>query len=200
MQPTPQKNADRSRTTRAALTAAARKLFIEKGFAETSTPQIVKEAGVTRGALYHHFADKNELLEAVLDGEASTIAAEIEAKTDTSMSAFDSLVLGGEAYLDAMQEPGRAQLLLLDGPAILGSEAMAAINARHGDEQLEMGLAFAIKHGAIPDMPVAALTQIFSAMFDRAALAIANGEAPDDYKRALRALIGRIVQTPASGD
>lgn len=186
-------NADRSRTTRSALTKAARKLFIEQGFAETSTPQIVKEAGVTRGALYHHFADKTELFQAVLEGEAAAIAADISAKTDTSMSAYDSLVIGGEAYLDAMAEPGRAQLLLLDGPAILGSETVASIHARHGDAELEEGLAFAVTQGAMPDLPLKALTQLFSAMFDRAALAIAEGEFAADYKAALRGLIGRIV-------
>lgn len=194
MQPKHQTNADRSRTTRAALTSAARALFIENGIAETSTPQIVKEAGVTRGALYHHFADKTELFEAVLEREAAAIAADIDAKTDTSMSAFDSLVIGGEAYLDAMAEPGRAQLLLLDGPAILGSEAVAAIHAKHGDAQLEEGLAFAMKEGAIADLPLGPLTQLFSAMFDRAALAIAAGESMQVYKRTLRGLIGQVVQ------
>ncbi|GAB5509240.1 MAG: TetR/AcrR family transcriptional regulator [Hyphomicrobiales bacterium] len=193
MQANRQTNADRSRTTRAALTGAARKLFIEKGFAETSTPQIVKEAGVTRGALYHHFADKTELFEAVLEGEAAAIAADIDAKTDTGMSAFDNLVLGGEAYLDAMAEPGRAQLLLLDGPAILGSETVAGVHARHGDAQLQEGLAFAIKQGAMPDLPLGPLTQIFSAMFDRAAVAIAAGEPAADYKQALRGLISQMV-------
>lgn len=194
MQPKHQTNADRSRTTRAALTSAARALFIEKGFAETSTPQIVKEAGVTRGALYHHFADKTELFEAVLEGEAAAIAADIDARTDTSMSAFDNLVIGGEAYLDAMAEPGRAQLLLLDGPAILGSEAVAAIHTKHGDAQLEEGLAFAMKQGAIADLPLGPLTQLFSAMFDRAALAIAAGEPVQAYKLTLRGLIGQIIQ------
>lgn len=194
MQPNRQTNADRSRTTRAALTAAARKLFIENGFAETSTPQIVKEAGVTRGALYHHFADKTELFEAVLEGEAAAIAADIDAKTDIGMSAFDNLVLGGEAYLDAMAEPGRAQLLLLDGPAILGSEAVAALHAKHGDAQLQEGLTLAIKQGAMPDLPLAPLTQLFSAMFDRAAVAIAVGEPAKEYKQTLRGLIGQIVE------
>lgn len=194
MQPNRQTNADRSRTTRAALTAAARKLFIENGFAETSTPQIVKEAGVTRGALYHHFADKTELFEAVLEGEAAAIAADIDAKTDIGMSAFDNLVRGGEAYLDAMAEPGRAQLLLLDGPAILGSEAVAALHAKHGDAQLQEGLTFAIKQGAMPDLPLGPLTQLFSAMFDRAAVAIAAGEPAKEYKQTLRGLIGQIVE------
>lgn len=194
MQPKHQSNADRSRTTRAALTKAARKLFIEKGFAETSTPQIVAEAGVTRGALYHHFADKTELFEAVLEGEAAAIAAQIDAKTDTSMSAFDNLVLGGEAYLDAMAEPGRAQLLLLDGPATLGSETVAAVHAKHGDAQLQDGLAFAIQQGAMPEMPIGPLTQLFSAMFDRAALAIAAGEPAEDYKQTLRGLISQVVE------
>jgi AcrR family transcriptional regulator len=69
---------DRTEATRAALLQASRKLFVEKGYAETSTPEIVAATGLTRGALYHHYADKRALFAAVVEQEAATVAGEIE--------------------------------------------------------------------------------------------------------------------------
>ena len=101
---------------RARLISHARALFVEKGYADTSTPEIVRAANVTRGALYHHFADKTDLFRSVLEHEAQTVAAEIENKTMQPDSALDALMKGAEAYFDAMTIPGRIRLLLLEGP------------------------------------------------------------------------------------
>src|SRR5690606_15149147 len=89
-------NRERTGATRAALMAAARALFIEKSYAETATPEIVAAAGVTRGALYHHFADKQALFNAVVEREAAEVAAEIEHATPESESARQALLDGGE--------------------------------------------------------------------------------------------------------
>src|SRR3954469_6235855 len=109
-------NRERTEETRAALLAAARKLFIERGYADTATPDIVTAAGVTRGALYHHFADKRALFHAVVEQEAAIVAAEIERAAPDTISPAEALLSGGDAYLDAMRETGRTRLLLLDGP------------------------------------------------------------------------------------
>ncbi|TSE14191.1 helix-turn-helix transcriptional regulator, partial [Mesorhizobium intechi] len=96
-------NRDRTEATRADLIAAARKLFTEKSYAETGTPEIVTAAGVTRGALYHHFADKQALFAAVVEQEAQAVAQEIERASPSSLEARDALIAGSDAYLDAMR-------------------------------------------------------------------------------------------------
>ena len=138
-------NRDRTEATRADLIAAARKLFTEKSYAETGTPEIVAAAGVTRGALYHHFADKQALFAAVVEQEAAAVADEIDRASPPSLEARDALIAGSDAYLAAMRAPGRTRLLLLDGPAVLGRAAMDAIDNRHGNRSLREGLVAAMR-------------------------------------------------------
>ena len=105
-------NPERAEATKTALLDAARGLFVEKGYAETSTPEIVEVAKVSRGALYHHFDDKRDLFRAVVEREAQAVAAEIEASASTALPAREALLKGSMAYLDAMSVPGRTRLLL----------------------------------------------------------------------------------------
>lgn len=183
-------NRERTESTRAELVAAARTLFVERGYADTATPDIVAAAGVTRGALYHHFEDKKALFRAVIEQESATIAAEIERASPKELGPRDALVQGGGAFLDAMAQAGRTRLLLLDGPAVLGRAEMDEIDGRHGGRSLRSGIAFAVREGALPKaMPIDAVTQLLSSAFDRAALAIQAGGSQARYRAALAALI-----------
>ncbi len=155
-------NAERTHATRAALVSAARDLFVRAGYAATSTPQIAAAANVTRGALYHHYADKQDLFRAVAEAEAEAVAREIEERTaapDPGTAAPERpaaevrdaramLVEGARAYLDAMGEPGRTRLLLVDAPAVLGPAEADALDARHARRTLREGLGAAL--GAHP--------------------------------------------------
>lgn len=182
-------NRDRTEATRADLIAAGRKLFTEKSYAETGTPEIVAAAGVTRGALYHHFTDKRALFLAIVDREAEAVADEIERATPHGLSPREALRAGSDAYLVAMREPGRTRLLLLDGPAVLGRATMDEVDNRHGSRTLREGLVAAMRAGAMPKLPADALTSLLAAAFDRAALAIDAGAPEEDYRRTLAALI-----------
>lgn len=190
-------NRDRTEATRADLIRAARKLFTEKSYAETGTPEIVAEAGVTRGALYHHFADKQALFAAVVEQEAAAVAAEIDQASPPSLSARDALIAGSDAYLEAMRAPGRTRLLLLDGPAVLGRAAMDEIDNRHGNRSLREGLVAAMRAQALTRLPAEALTALLAAAFDRAALAIEAGAPAEDYRAVLIALMGGLSPAPA---
>jgi AcrR family transcriptional regulator len=191
-------NRDRTEATRRELIAAAQKLFTEKSYAETSTPEIVAAAGVTRGALYHHFADKQALFRAVVEQEAAEVAAEIENASPPSLSARDALIAGSDAYLAAMRAPGRTRLLLLDGPAVLGRAGMDEIDGRHGNRTLREGLNTAMRSGALASLPLDALTALLAAAFDRAALAVEAGADAKDYRAVLAALLDGLARSAPS--
>jgi AcrR family transcriptional regulator len=182
-------NKERSLSTRAALIAAARGLFVERGFAATGTPEIVAAAGVTRGALYHHFADKDALFKAVVLAEAEAVAAAIRSADFSGLSPMDALIRGGSAFLAAMQLPGRTRLMLIDAPAVLPRPVLDEIDALTGGATLVEGLAAALPS----DAPIDELAALLSAAFDRAALAIDAGQDPAQWRVALAALMVGLV-------
>lgn len=180
--------AERREETRGLLLSAARKLFAEKGFAETSTPEIVAAAGVTRGALYHHFADKTALFKAVVEQEHAERAAAIEAAGDAMPAdPLAALLAGSDAFFAAMANPGRRRILLVDAPAVLGRDMLDDIDARTGLQTLVCGLRDAMDAGAIKRAPVLPLAQLFGALYDRAALA--PPEQQDDFRAAMTAML-----------
>lgn len=182
-------NEARSGAMRAALMAAGREIFVSAGFAAATTPAIVAAAGVTRGALYHHFTDKTALFEAVIRAEAGAVAAAIDAATVAPADPLEALRTGGRAFLQAMKAPGRARLLLVEGPAVLGPAAMAAIDAATGAATLRAGLAEAMAQGLLRPLPPDATAQVLSACYDRAALAIASGADVDAWVTVMDALL-----------
>ncbi|MCF6327257.1 MAG: TetR/AcrR family transcriptional regulator [Devosiaceae bacterium] len=184
-------NTQRSNDTRAALLKAARQLFVANGYAQTGTPKIVSAAKVTRGALYHHFKDKKDLFESVVTHEAQQVAAQIDLNSLNSLTRFDNLMAGCNAYFDAMAVPGRTRLLLIDGPSILGHDQMELINSQTAGEKLHQGLILAIEDKQFSPQLLTPLTELLSACFDKAALAIAQGDSAENYKDAIRLLLER---------
>jgi AcrR family transcriptional regulator len=184
-------NRERTDATRDALTRAARALFVGHGYAQTSTPQVCATAGITRGALYHHFEDKRDLFRHVLELESQAVTDEIMAATSATMGARDALLAGADAYLTAMSVPGRTQLLLVDGPAVLGVADVMAMDEAHAAGTLREGLAAALPPGAV--VPADALARLLSAAFDRAALDLDSGAEPEEVRAAMRWLLERTL-------
>ena len=182
-------NRERSDATRTALIDAGRRLFVEKSYAETSTPDLVAEAGLTRGALYHHFADKKALFRAVVEAESAAVARDVEIATPDGLEALEALRKGGDAFLAAMRAPGRTRLLLLDGPAVLGRKAMDEIDSAHAGRTLREGLQAAMESGAIRRLPVDPLAALLGAAYDRAALGIEAGGSAREYETLLSTLV-----------
>ncbi|CAP62830.1 TetR/AcrR family transcriptional regulator [Cupriavidus taiwanensis] len=179
-------NRERTETTRQALTEAARALFVSRGYAETSTPDVCAAAGITRGALYHHFADKRDLFRHVLAEEAAAVAADIEAATPAGQDAAEALLDGAQAYLQAMTVPGRTRLLLVEGPAVLGLREMLALDEANAARTLREGLeAAGIDAGGV--------APLLSAAFDRAALEIEAGANAGQVRDAMLWLLRRVL-------
>ena len=194
----PRSNKARTDATRSALIDAARQLFSEKGYAETSTPEVVKAAGVTRGALYHHFEDKVDLFRAVVTAEFVKVADQITASaTAAPASAMEALRQGSRGYLKAMQDKGRVRIMLLDGPAVLGHAELDRIDRDTSADALRLGLETAMTTGEIRTLPLDALTVQLSALFDRAALAIAEGEDPGEHLSVLDAIFNGLASAGA---
>ena len=183
---------ERTDATRTALVNAARALFEARGFAGTGTPEIVAAANVTRGALYHHFADKTELFHAVARQVAQEVADGIAQRSRRHKKPVEALLAGAQAYFAAMVEAGRARLLLLEAPAVLSAEQVIGLSDLAGFQALQEGLHDALGEGQ-PAVPLRELSVLLSAAFDRAALAIARGEPAAPYEQAVRLLLSRLV-------
>jgi AcrR family transcriptional regulator len=185
-------NASRSQETRHALVAAARELFAEQGYSATGTPDVAARAGLTRGALYHHFADKQAVFRAVVEAEAAAVAREIERGSSLAKDPLDALRRGAKSYFAAMSDPARARLLLIEGPSVLGAPEMRRIDLETGGRELRLGLA-EVLGGRAAKTEIEARADLISAMFDRAALARANGASRAVYERVLDSVLVAVV-------
>ncbi|MGH2825300.1 MAG: TetR/AcrR family transcriptional regulator, partial [Thermoleophilaceae bacterium] len=116
----PKTNAEYSAETQRRLIAAARTEFARVGYAGAATERIVRAAGLTRGALYHHYRGKRDLFEAVFAELEREIAGRIEVRSARARNAFDDLVAGCDAWLDACLDQEEQRIVLLDAPAVLG--------------------------------------------------------------------------------
>ena len=168
--------AERAEGTRATLVAVARRLFVEKGYFATATEEVVQVAGLTRGALYHHFADKKALFRAVFEAVEDDLLASADA--GVAGDAFGRLRGGLVGFLDASLTGEVQQVLLIDGPAVLGWQEWRALEARYGLGIIRDLLSSAITEGTLRPQPVDVLAHILLAAVDEAALFIANAADP----------------------
>lgn len=187
--------AQRRAETRGALVDAARELFGAQGYAAVSTEQVVRTAGVTRGALYHHFADKAALFAAVVEDVERDIGARMVVAID-GIAADDTarlLLAGADAFLGACAEPAIQQIVLLDGPSVLGWHRWREICFRHSVGLVSGLLGDGIARTTIPRQPVEALTHVLIGAVDEAALYVAGHVDPQVARADVRHVFERLV-------
>lgn len=191
---------ERSRATRAALVATARRLFAERGYAQVPAAEIVTAAGVTRGALYHHFADKQQLFHAVFEELEADVTAEIAAAITAAPDRSAGMVAGLGRFLDVCQRPEVAQIALTDAPAVLGWRTWREVEARHGLGVITEALQAAARDGLLVPAPVPVLAQLVLSAVIEAALLITHAADPTaaraDAEQALLALLSGMVRQP----
>jgi AcrR family transcriptional regulator len=192
---------ERTAATREALVAAGRALFAAHGFRDVGTEAIVRAAGVTRGALYHHFSDKTELFAAVFESVEAEVIERIRAAV-TSAPSSDPIALmrlGAGIWLDVCGEPEIHRIALIDAPAVLGWTRWREIGARYGMGLTLALLNHAIEAGRLPRQPAEPLAHVLLGALREAALFLADAPDRAQARRDAGAVIDRLIQSLAAG-
>jgi len=196
----PRTQPERLAATRSALLKAARTIFAEQGYEAAATEEIVRRAKVTRGALYHHFADKRALFDAVVGEVAREIATRIEAATPMR-DPLEALTAGTAAFLDTCLDPAVRRIYLIDAPAVLGWHRWREIDAPHGVRSLREGVTAMLADRPGDALAIEPTTFLLAGAFNEAALWIAEAKdeklARREMDRTLAALIERVFLSHA---
>jgi AcrR family transcriptional regulator len=172
------RQAARSASTRAKLIRAARTLFARHGYAAVGTEQIVRRAGVTRGALYHQFPGKEDVFLAVYEQVEEELTARIATSLGEVTSPFEAMRGGIRVFLEACRTPEVQRIVLIDGPSVLGWERWREVADRNGLGLMEAVIAAAVEAGEIGPIAVKPLAHLLMGAIDEAALLVVRD--PDD--------------------
>jgi AcrR family transcriptional regulator len=178
--------------TRAALVAAARDVFGEEGFAATSTEEIVARAGVTKGALYHHFTGKEDLFKAVFEQVQREVSDQVAA-VFLERDAWDALVAGCVLWIDAHQDPAVRRIVLRDARAVLGWEAVRELDTRYGAVGLRGALRKAMTAEVVQRQPLRPLALMLAGALSEACLYVADAEDPVVAREEVELLITELL-------
>jgi AcrR family transcriptional regulator len=189
------KKAVQSEATRAKLLRAGRKLFGKRGYAGVGTEEIVRAAKVTRGALYHQFADKRELFEAVFEEVEADVIAEAAQGVAAANDPVEALRGGFLGWLEACSRPEIQRIILVDAPAVLGWEKWREIGERHGLGVTIAALQAGMDAGALVEQPVRPLAHVVVGALDEAALYIARADDPETAHKEMAFVLGRLVDS-----
>ena len=185
--------AQQSEATRAELVAAARRLFAEHGYGGVGTEEIVRAAGVTRGALYHHFAGKKDLFRAVYEDVERELVEQIAGVAVSAPDPVAALRAGAQAWLDACEEPAVQRIALLDAPSVLGWEEWREIGMRYGFGLVQGTLQAAMDAGLLEPGPVKPLAHLIVGAVDEAAMVIARADDDGTTRREVGESIERFL-------
>jgi len=193
------KNDTRSASTRAALLAAARPLFAARGYADVGTEEIVRAAGVTRGALYHQFADKQALFLAVFEEVEADVTQRIAegALSGAVEDPIEALEAGVEMFLRVAAEPETQRIALIDAPSVLGWELWREVGMKYGLGLVEGVLQTAVDAGRIEPQPVRPLAHVLLGAVDEAAMVVARADDQDAAREEMLVILRRLLRALA---
>jgi AcrR family transcriptional regulator len=181
-------------STRQAIVIAARRLFGERGYADSSVDDIARDARVTKGAVYHHFENKKELFRAVYqDVEADAQQRTVAARRGKS-TPVDVIVAGMHAYLDATLDREVQRITLVDGPAVLGFDLEHPAEEEPGHQALRDFIATAIASGAVVSLDPEMLTHLIRGSCLQAGLLIAHSREPVRARKQIGAALEAMIR------
>ena len=185
--------AERSEATRQALIRAARPLFAKRGYADVGTEEIVRAAGLTRGALYHQFGGKEELMAAVYEQVERELSERIASGALGASDPIEAMRAGAAMFLDACLEPEVQRIVLLDAPAVLGWERWREIAAEHGLGLIEATLQAAMEANLIKAQPLKPLAHVLMGALDEAAMVVARAEDPSAMRDEVAQTLNGVI-------
>ncbi len=195
------RTAEDAALTRGRLVAAGRRLFATVGFTAVPVEAIVSEAGVTRGALYHHFRDKSDLFEAVYQEVNEALDAQVSAAgwraAEETGELWPAFWAGTDTYLDLCVDPMVGRIALLEAPIALGWNRWAELDAQYGPAQFRGFMELLIAAGEVEEQPLDPLTHVLNGAYNEAGRRIVNAQDPaaaqDVYAMSLRHLVTGII-------
>jgi len=194
----PNKNVARGEATRSQLIAVARRMFAERGYEDTSIEAVLREAGVSRGSLYHHFASKEALFEAVAEDVETTVGTQTMAATAGADGPVAALRAASLAWVRLAGDPVVQRILLIDGPAVLGWERWRAMEERHALGAITLVVQAAAPQAQLRPELADTLAHVLLASVNEVALLVARSDDPraamadgeDAIDELLRRLLG----------
>lgn len=172
----------------------ARRLFAKLGYGATATEEIVGQARVTRGALYHHFRDKQDLFLAVLDQEQTRLAGAAAAAVAAERDPWRAMMAGTAAFLDGCLDPAVQQIVIIDGPAVLGPERWRELDQTYYLDSLRQLLEAAVAQGLIDRQPVDTLAHLIFGALHEAAFLIARAKDKEVARRDVSDVLARLFE------
>jgi AcrR family transcriptional regulator len=185
------RKAQQSQATRGALVSEGRRLFAGRGYAGVGTEEIVRTAGVTRGALYHHFDGKEDLFRAVYEDLERELVERVAEAAAVAGDPLEALHAGLEAFLDACEDPAVQRIALIDAPSVLGWEQWREIGFKYGLGLLQGALEAAMDAGLVERRPARPLAHLLIGALDEGALLVARADDEGQTRREVGDALSR---------
>ncbi|MFZ6005650.1 MAG: TetR family transcriptional regulator [Actinomycetota bacterium] len=187
---------ERADATRQSLIAAARVLFGERGYQGTSVDEVVRAAGVTKGALYHHFRDKDELFRSVVEEvkrDVTVVVAERFVAAAEGPDPIETIVLGCHAYIDAFSDPAVQRIAVSDARAVLDATTRRDLDARYEVALVRGALRRAMNMGAIARQPLVPLAHMLTGALSEACALIAESDDKKATQQDARSVVASLL-------
>ena len=170
--------AEQTRRTRRAILDRARQLFAEKGYAATGTEEIIRELGITRGALYHQFKGKQAVFEAVVEEAYGEIMVYAKAQIQSVEDGWEMLVCGCQAFLEVAQREDLRRIVLIEAPAVLAADTLVKFD-QYGFGLLREGIQTAVDKGQLNVVDAEGFSHLVNGALNELAVWVAQSDEPD---------------------